>query len=261
MGQPFAGGFPPPPEPMPPRKETPRWVIAVIITGTLVALACFGGATAFVLKGVNSEDPPGGRSTLGQSEPRAPAKASPVPFEPAGPPPADKTYAGRGVKIVPLRLDEDYQHIAKITHSGSRNFMVESRNATGNKVDLVVNDIGDYDGLRPLDLGREQPASLRIRADGAWKVTVMVVDKAPRWTGKASGKAGAALLRVDPAAAGQKVRFTHKGQSNCAVIVRSEKSSDLLVNDIGRYSGDMVLPTGTRFVEIETSGSWTLSVV
>ena len=259
MGQPFTG-FPPPPPP-PVKRKTPRWAIAVIVAGTLVALACFGGMTAFLVRGMDSDDPARAFPPLAEPLPRTPATASPVPIVPDGPPPADKTYEGRGAKTVQLDLDEDYQHIAKITHNGSSNFVVESRDATGDYVDLVANEVGDYDGLRPLDLEREQPASLRIRADGRWKITVMVVDKAPRWTGKASGKAGATLLLVDPKAADQQVRFTHKGRSNCALTIRGEERSDLLVNDIGRYSGEMVLPTGTRYVEIETSGSWTLTAV
>ncbi len=259
MGQPVPGGFPPPPTP--PKRKTPGWVIAVIVAGTLVALACFGGMTAVLVRGMDEAGEPLARPTLSEPLPRTRTTASPVPIVPDGPPPADKTYEGRGAKTVQLDLDEDYQHIAKITHDGASNFVVESRDGTGDYVDLVVNEVGDYDGLRPLDLEREQPASLRIRADGRWKVTVMVVDKAPKWTGKASGKAGATLLLVDPAAPDQNVRFTHKGRSNCALTVRGEESSDLLVNDIGAYSGDMVLPTGTRFVEIETSGSWTLTAI
>lgn len=259
MGQPYAGGFPPPPVAPPPRKKTPGWVIAVIVAGTLVALTCFGGVTAFVLNGLDDDGTPAARSPLARPAPRTPGTASPVPIVPDGPPPADKTYEGRGNKAVKIDLDEDYQHIAKVTHDGSSNFVVESLGDSGDYIALVVNEVGDYDGLRPLDLDREQPASLRIRADGRWKVTVTVADKAPKWTGKASGKAGATLLRVDPAAADQEVRFTHKGRSNCALVVRGEQSFDLLVNDIGRYSGDMVLPTGTQFVEIEASGSWTLT--
>jgi hypothetical protein len=259
MNQPFPGGFPSPPMAPPPKRRTPGWVIAVIVAGTLVALACFGGMTALLVNGLDSDDAPRARSPLARPAPRTPPTASPVPLVPSGPPPADKTYEGRGNKTVRISLDEDYQHIAKITHNGSRNFTVESQDATGDYVDLVVNEIGDYDGLRPLDLDREQPASLKIRADGRWKVTVMVAEKAPMWTGKASGKAGATLLRVDPKAGDQDVRFTHKGRLNCALVLRGEQASDLLVNAIGRYNGDMVLPTGTRFVEIRTSGSWTLT--
>ena len=258
MSQSVPGGFPPPPAP--PKSRTPRWVIAVIVAGTLVALACFGGMATVLIRGVAADDDaPRARAPLAVPGPRTPATASPVPIVPDGPPPADKTYEGRGTKVLELSLDEDYKHIAKITHNGSRNFMVESRDATDDYVDLVVNEVGDYDGLRPLDFDREQPASLRIRADGSWKVTVMSADKAPKFTGKASGKAGGVLLAVDPAAPDQNVRFTHKGRSNVALSLRGEEYPDLLVNEIGQYSGDMVVPTGTRYIDIDASGSWTLT--
>jgi hypothetical protein len=37
--------------------------------------------------------------------------------------------------------------------------------------------------------------------------------------------------------------------------VRADRGYDLLVNDIGRYNGDMIVPTGTHFIEIESSGT------
>jgi hypothetical protein len=264
MGQPFPGGYPPPPVATPPKSKVPGWAIAVIVAGTLVVLTCLGGATALLVRGIGSDD--GARSTPPFAAPATPAPrteatASPVPLVPDGPPPSDKTYEGRGNKTVKISLNEDYLHIAKVTHDGASNVMVETVDDGGDSSNLVVNEVGDYDGLRPLDFDREQPTGLKIRADGRWKVTVMVADKAPRWTGKASGKAGAAVLRVDPKAADQDVRFTHKGRSNCTLIVRADRGYDLLVNDIGRYNGDMIVPTGTHFIEIESSGTWSLTAL
>jgi hypothetical protein len=36
---------------------------------------------------------------------------------------------------------------------------------------------------------------------------------------------------------------------------------DLLVNEIGRYSGEMTLAQGSTFIDIGASGSWTLTRV
>ena len=182
-----------------------------------------------------------------------------MPLVPDGPPPADKTYQGRGNKTFDISLDDDYLHIAKITHDGSSNFMVDSLTADGDPVDLVVNEVGDYNGVRLLDAEREVPAKLKIRADGRWKVTVMVADKAPKWTGKASGKSDT-ILQVDPKDPEVRVRFTHKGRSNTTVLLYGAEPA-LLVNEIGRYSGEMSIPTGTEFIEVTGDGAWTLTKV
>ena len=240
----------------------PGWAIALIVVGGLVVIACFGGIAAFVYRGVSSannaiEASRGGGYEL--PELTTPPTASPVPLVPTGPPPADKTYEGRGNKTIDIDLDEDWLHVAKITHDGSSNFMVDSLDAGGQPVDLVVNEVGDYSGVRLLDGDRGIPSRLKIRADGRWKVTVMVATKAPRWTGQASGK-GDAILQVDPKDPAVTVRFTHKGRSNTTLQTRGE-SADLLVNEIGRYAGEMQIPTGTTFIDITGDGSWTLDKV
>ena len=254
---------PPPPPPPPDKVKFPGWAIAVIAVGSLVVLACFGGMTAFLVGGLSDDDgasaAPARRPFAEAPAPLPERTASAVPFVPDGPPPADKTYQGRGNKTVSLDLNDDYTHVAKITHDGSSNFMVDSLTAGGSPVDLVVNEVGDYNGVRLLDAGREAPAKLKIRADGRWKITVMVADKAAKWSGKAAGKSDT-ILRVDPKDPEVRVRFTHKGRSNTTVVLYGAEPG-LLVNEIGRYSGEMSIPTGTEFIEITGDGTWTLTKV
>lgn len=262
MGQPAPVFFPPPPPPQRPKSKLPGWAIALIVVGSLVVIACFGGVAALAVRLAGND-----RSIASPRDPIAglpdaptPGRtASPVPLVPTGPPPADKTYEGRGNKTVDIDLDEDWLHVAKITHDGSSNFMVDSVDSGGQPIDLVVNEVGDYSGVRLLDADRGIPSRLKIRADGRWKVTVTVATKAPKWTGKASGK-GDAILQVDPKDPAVTVRYTHKGRSNTTLQTKGE-NPDLLVNEIGRYAGEMEIPTGTTFIDITGDGSWTLDKV
>lgn len=267
MGQPAPGYFAPPPPPPPKAKfKMPGWAIALIVVGTFVVLACFGGVAAFVYRGVraandavtSASDAQRGLGNL-PDYPTTPPTASPVPLVPTGPAPPDKSYEGRGNKTIDIDLNEDWLHVAKITHKGTSNFMVDSLDASGQPIDLVVNEVGNYTGVRLLDGDRGVPSRLKIRADGSWRVTVMVATKAPRWTGRASGT-GDAILQVDPADPAVTVRFTHKGRSNTTLQTRGEKA-DLLVNEIGRYAGQMQIPTGTTFIDITGDGSWILEKV
>src|SRR5690348_6833821 len=101
MGQPAPVFFPPPPPPQRPKSKLPGWAIALIVVGSLVVIACFGGVAAFAVRLAGNDravgSPRGPIADL-PDLPTPPPTASPVPLVPAGPPPADKTYQGRGNK-------------------------------------------------------------------------------------------------------------------------------------------------------------------
>ena len=93
---------------------------------------------------------------------------------------------------------------------------------------------------RGYSFGIEDPKQLGITADGAWKVRIAPATSAPAFTGTASGK-GPAVLRYDGQAT--RIAATHDGESN--FIITSYQSNatmgDLVVNEIGVYSGVVVL--------------------
>jgi hypothetical protein len=67
------------------------------------------------------------------------------------------------------------------------------------------------------------------------------------------------VLLVDPAIEGFAAsRITHNGNSNFAVWSFGEAGQDLLVNEIGSYSGEVLWPSGTLLVEITADGKWTI---
>jgi hypothetical protein len=55
------------------------------------------------------------------------------------------------------------------------------------------------------------------------------------------------------------VTFTHSGSSNFAVwaVDGSGKQIDLLVNEIGPYSGTVLMPLATRYLSVDAANaSW-----
>lgn len=274
---PIVPGSPHTPQPVPqqptlptPRKKLSRGAIVAIIAGGAVAavLACCGGLAAI---GSLADDPAKtGNAAAGDAQPGAaqpgtnpatqatgaatPTKAAPSPPPPAVP--ADQKFSGRGDKILKLALTPDRFHIATFTHAGSSNFVVITVDSGGEQLDLVNNHIGKYSGTRPLDF-REDPAALKIEADGAWTINVQAVQKAPAWTGKSAGRGDAVLLVPSDAPGLNTVKITHKGRSNFVVKAYGDRS-DLLVNEIGNYTGETLLPGGTTVIEIEADGAWTL---
>lgn len=128
--------------------------------------------------------------------------------------------------------------------------------ADGQDIDLLVNEIGSYTGVRPLDF-EERPAALKMEASGSWQVVVKVAQKAPIWTGKMTAKGDTVFLIPPGTVAGlDTIKITHSGRSNFAVWAYGDRR-ELLVNEIGTYSGEVLLPSGTVAVVVEADGAWT----
>jgi hypothetical protein len=58
--------------------------------------------------------------------------------------------------------------VATITHNGTSNFVVRATTSSAGQ-DLLVNEIGNYNGRQPWPTG---PAFIQISADGDWTVKV-----------------------------------------------------------------------------------------
>lgn len=108
---------------------------------------------------------------------------------------------------------------------------------------------------------QERPAALRIEADGDWRVVVQPLSEVSPWPGTPSGT-GAAVLRLSqgPVSDLTVLMMTHHGESNFTVTAYGQET-DLLVNEIGNYTGEVQLPLGTTVLEIEADGTWTLDEV
>jgi hypothetical protein len=231
-------------------------VVAVVTAG--LAVLCLGGAgvAVFLLR-------PQAHSTVTLPRVRvsvSPEVSPPSPAPPARPAPleADRVFQGRGGKVVVLSAMADGVHLVVMTHQGSGGFAVNGLDRGGHIAALLGHGYGKYQGTMLLD-GMARPAALQVRASGAWKVVVRDARRAAVWAGKGSGK-GSSVLRVErawtqPLAA---VRYTHRGTSNFVIRSYDSQSWDLLVNEIGRQDGETTLPLGTRYIEIEADGAWSL---
>ena len=266
-----------PPHPAMPPAPRKRKVLTIVLAGVgILALLCCGGGIAIALTSGGKDNTatsptslPSDRvtatardTTPPTTEPAAaPATAAATTVPPAPAAPKDVVYQGRGDKVVRLKLDEDTAYIAAISHRGSSNFVVTSLTAEGDDIDLLVNEIGRYSGVRPLSFN-DTPAALKVEADGTWKIVVRTAAKAPLWSGNGSGKGDAVLRVADGVATGLgTVTITHKGSSNFVVSSYETSSGDLLVNEIGKYNGEVLLPSGTLIVEIVADGNWTMRKV
>jgi hypothetical protein len=170
-------------------------------------------------------------------------------------------YSGVGDSILPITKPAGaaVAAIVTLTHQGGSNFAVWSLDSAMGHNDLLVNTIGNYTGTVLIDKSSsEQSVSLEITADGPWTVRVASVQSATAWDGTAplagagdsviiyKGKAGAAAV-------------THDGASNFAIWGYGSRS-DLLINEIGPYTGTVRWMAGPAIFTVTAEGNWTVKL-
>ncbi len=168
------------------------------------------------------------------------------------------TVTGSGDDIVELSVPGSEPAIVELDHSGSRNFSVITYTASGQRIDLLANDIGVYNGRHGINfIDGESVGELEVSADGAWSAIVTPLRNAESITTTYQGSGDDVILF---AGSGSRMTLTHEGESNFAVIGWSESGRDLLVNEIGLYSGTVRLDSGTILFTVTADGAWSMTV-
>jgi hypothetical protein len=193
-------------------------------------------------------------------EPTAAPTVEPTAEPPAPAAPILKKTSGRGDKIVRFNAQEA-PTVARITAKGSGNFSVVSY--VGSEYNsLLVNVIGAYAGWVYV---AESVDRLQIESSGTWTVEINPITAARKWTGEEAltGK-GDAVVMVSGGASGI-TTIKNKSSSNFSVVAYTPEGEylDLIVNEIGSYSGEVLLPDADPMVlQIgAVGGTWSMSAI
>jgi hypothetical protein len=179
---------------------------------------------------------------------------------------APLSFSGVGERVTQLFSLQGGFVTFEASHNGNSNFIVRLRNAQGQLEELIVNEIGPYDGTRGFGLEAGQYL-LDIDADGAWEVTIReprpASGSAPPLTAMGSGDAVVGPLQLSAGLA----RFTldHTGPSNFIVwLWRSTGQREaLLANEIGNAhaeTAENIPASGLYYLDVQAGGSWTISI-
>jgi hypothetical protein len=172
------------------------------------------------------------------------------------------TQSGTGDSVVALPAGAEAGIVAS-THDGSSNFSVSAIDANNEPTgDLLVNEIGAYNGGAEFGVGGlssvgDPAASLKISADGNWTVTISPISAAPQFPSSGTGD-GVFLYDGDAS----NLALTHDGDSNFSVVEYTSElfGTDLLVNEIGSYTGTVPLSAGPALVTVSANGNWTATL-
>jgi len=62
--------------------------------------------------------------------------------------------------------------VVKMKHDGSSNFAIWLMDKNGREIDLLVNEIGLFDGSKAIGIPTSGIYLLDITADGNWRITI-----------------------------------------------------------------------------------------
>lgn len=171
---------------------------------------------------------------------------------------AESSLSGKGDDVVtlPRGIATESAVLLTITYKGSRNFVVEQLDEANSTSDLLVNVIGSYAGTVPLELSEGSTTNrLKVTASGAWTIVVHDITTARPFISDIGGKGDDVLLYAGDAATAS---ITHTGKSNFAIELYNKQGHDLLVNEIGSYSGRQPLPGGGALLVVHADGTWSI---
>jgi hypothetical protein len=238
-----------------------------LIIAMVVSSAAAGGNTspepAAQKSGTSATQP--SETPAAKSEPPkptpTPTEASPT--EEAAPPapvvPADKVYQGSGDSVVAVELPDgaDQVSVATISHIGSHNFAVWALDSNMEQHDLMVNEIGNYQGTVLFNLQGSNTTSLQVTATGPWTITLRSIKSLRAFEGvSATGTGDDVLIYLGKAGA---ATISHDGQHNFAVWTYGDRS-DLVVNEIGAYNGTVRWSAGPSVVAVSADGNWSIKL-
>lgn len=240
-------------------------VMALIVSAVVVVLGAVSGGSA-AATGASAGPAklaaaPGSTTAPAASAATVPAATTPGAAKPTAkattPPPstpvlAMKTFNGAGDDIVSVDLKGLPAIVTFECPACSSNTVLKSNGADS----LLVNEIGAYSGTHIIDTKKTSATTeLEVSAVGAWTITVADLSTVNPVSGPVRGHGD---MVVYLAGKTSKAAITNVGQSNFVVIGYGTSFPQLAVNEIGSYSGTVRL-TAPAFVQVESSGDWTIT--
>lgn len=187
---------------------------------------------------------------------------TPVPTPTSTPEPKPITLTGTGDGVVDLQKPFDAA-ILKITYTGGSNFIVRNYDGGGNAMDVLVNEIGSYSGILPLDfIQGEETARFEVKASGPWELQVSPLSYAKGFaapgTITGSGSDVIAIIEGDP----DLLKINASKASGNFIVRRYGGNTGrvLLVNEIAPYTGAIVSGGDHFILSIIATGEWSIEV-
>lgn len=165
------------------------------------------------------------------------------------------TVSGSGADVVEIPSNLAVC-LVDAQHNGGRNFSIWSLDSNMENIDLLVNAIGAYSGTTTTGMGKGTSQYLEIEADGDWTITMSPISEAHQLE-NGEQRSGDDVVFLDASNA-KKLNIVNDGEGNFSIWAFTSSKTDLLVNEIGSYSGT-VANKGYSLLVVNSEGTWSVS--
>jgi hypothetical protein len=172
------------------------------------------------------------------------------------------TYTGSGANVIDIQKPGDAGDPALIYVRGNtneRHFAVESFDASGQQVDLLVNTTDPYEGVVLMDIREgDTTTRLQVTADGEWYIEIRPLAAARRIStpGTISGTSDDVfIIEGEPDVA----RIVGNAESRHFAVIAYGDYSNLLVNTTDPFDGRVIVAKDTVLVEVTAAGAWEIT--
>jgi hypothetical protein len=253
-------------QPVQPKKKLPI-VLIVIVALIAFCIFCLVVSSAMNAMGLIPTSTP---SPIPSSTPLPLPTNTPLPTETPAPTdtplpptatPAPIILQGSGDSVVDVPKNSD-PAIAKITYQGGGNFGLWNDDANGEHIDLLVNVIGSYQGVVPLDfLKNEHTTRFEISAEGNWTIEILPLSQARKESipGTIQGNGDDVIFISDSGTPDLLKADASSAEGNFAVWEYGT-DRDLLINEIAPYTGTVALDKNTVLLVVQATGPWSFEI-
>ena len=232
-------------------------IICFVLVLTVLLTAC--AAPASPPDSSSATDTPASTTPTATTTTTPPPQTTTTPVTTTAPPePITFDQTGSGDSVIRDVFIDSYYNVITLSHDGDSNFIVRGHCDDGSS-ELLVNEIGPYNGT--VLLGTVSPYMLEIKADGNWSVHVETI-VGDHTSTSFSGTGDFVTTVIMPKT--KIFKITHDGESNIIVRQHSDEGTELLVNEIGPYSGEVVSRISVdqaSLFEVIADGNWTITPI
>jgi len=169
------------------------------------------------------------------------------------------TIIGSDGEVIDVDMDAiGGNGVLHAVYNGSRNFIVKNFDENGYQLNLLVNTIGAYDGVVPLDfLDNETTTRIQVETTGEWTFDLIPLTSIrtiiPPATIQGTNDYVFGLLdnKADLA-----IIDANAGGRFFAVIAWGRYGRKSLIMTLDPYQGEIIIPDETFLIEVRATGPW-----
>lgn len=190
-------------------------------------------------------------SSIGSVDSTAPETTSP------GLPPVLAEGSGSGDHLEELSI-VDTAAAVTFTHDGTDEFSVWDLNDDGDRMNLIVDTTGTYNGTRPLQWA-EHSSGFEIGADGDWSYKIVPMEASRHEDCPFSGMGDDVVIIEDFKNGGRTVDVAFDGDTAFSVRVFGFGGSETVIDEVGPYEGTFFVEDTMFTWDIAANGgTWTI---